>query len=41
MMRNLTGADLPQWIAKALADDLPGLHSFVKDDMHPARRWVS
>jgi transposase len=30
MMRNLTGADLPQWMAKAMADDLPGLHSFVK-----------
>ena len=30
MMRNLTGGDLPQWMAKVLADDLPGLHSFVK-----------
>lgn len=30
MMCNLTGGDLPQWMAKVLADDLPGLHSFVK-----------
>jgi transposase len=30
MMRNLTGGDLPQWMTKVLADDLPGLHSFVK-----------
>jgi len=30
MMRDLTGTDLPQWMAKVLADDLPGLHSFVK-----------
>jgi transposase len=30
MMRNLTGGDLPQWMAKVLADDLPGLHSFIK-----------
>jgi hypothetical protein len=30
MMRNLTGGDLTQWMTKVLADDLPGLHSFVK-----------
>ncbi|MEV4417842.1 ISL3 family transposase [Catellatospora sp. NPDC049609] len=29
MMKNLTGHDLGQWIARVLADDLPGLHSFV------------
>lgn len=30
MMRDLTGADLRQWITTALADDLLGLHSFVR-----------
>jgi transposase len=30
MMSNLTGGDHPQWMCKVLADDLPGLHSFVK-----------
>jgi transposase len=30
MMRKLDGADLPQWIAKVNADDLPSLHTFAK-----------
>ncbi|MEV4418015.1 transposase [Catellatospora sp. NPDC049609] len=29
MVKNLTGHDLGQWITSVLADDLPGLHSFV------------
>lgn len=49
MMRNLRGEELPAWMDRVLADDLPALHSLVngmKRDLDavtagPSMHWSS